>query len=81
MVHFSEKLNYFHNFITPSRLLDTNTGYFCVLHMSKSVTTSLWPGDGISGPDRGECSSGVPFAAFDIPLPENAFDFVFVCTS
>lgn len=72
---------YFHNFITPSRLADTSTGYFCVLLMSKSVTTSLWPGDGISGPDRGECSSGAPLAAFDIPLPAVTCDFVLVCTS
>lgn len=77
----TENTFYFHNFITPSRLLDTSTGYFCVLHMSKSVTTSLWPGDGISGPERGECSSDVPFAVFDIPLDADALDFVLVCTS
>lgn len=45
---------YFHNLITPSLLEDISTGYFCVLHISKSVTTLLCDGSGISGPDLGE---------------------------
>jgi hypothetical protein len=43
---------YFHNLITPSRLLDAIKVCFDVLHKTKSVMTSLCPIDGsiISGP-------------------------------
>lgn len=70
---------YFHSLITPSRLLDTSVGCFGVLHSNKSVITSLWPGAGISGPDRGGCSS-VLRTVFDV-FDELLVVDVFVCTS